>query len=80
MRVGAADARQSAFFGEDRGLLVGRAADNAGVVGLDPVHLVGDVGQIRAALMAVAAETVERMRDSDQAALLANGRDRLQGG
>jgi hypothetical protein len=37
VRIRGGDARQPVLAGEERGLLVGRAADDSGVVGLDPV-------------------------------------------
>src|SRR5664280_603074 len=80
MRVRSANAGQLVLSGEDGGLLVGGPADYAGVIDLDPIHFIGDVLELGTARAAVTTRTIERMRDADEAALLADVRDRIHGG
>ena len=59
------------------GRLLVAAADEPGVVGLDPVDERRPATSSRAVFAERAAEAVERVRDADQAALLAGRGDRL---
>ena len=80
MRIGGTDSGQAVLAGEQRCLLVGRAADHSRVVGLDPIDQVGDRFERGAGLAPEAAPPVKRMRDADEPALLSNRGDRLDRG
>src|ERR1035437_6866665 len=80
MRVRSANAGQLVLSGEDGGLLVSGPAVYAGVIDLDPIHFIGDVLELGTARAPVATRTIERMRDADEAALLADVRARIHGG
>ena len=77
--VGAGRAQQVVLCGELPGLLVSAGEHAAGVEGLDGVHQVYDVEEV-VDLPVPGAHAVERVRDADEGALVAQACDSLDGG